>query len=111
EAGKVWHLVIPDPQGGAQLGRGVVDIDAPPAVVWKLMTDCAAVRRIMPSNRGCRVLERKGDSEVVEHIVKTPLMPNLRTVFRQDFQAQKRIAITRVDGDLKVIGGEWRLEP
>lgn len=110
EAGKVWYEVNPDPAGGAQLGRAVVDIDAPPAVVWKLMTDCAAIRRIMPSNRGCRVLSRDGASEVVEHIVKTPLMPNLRTVFRQDFTPQKRILITRVDGDLKVIGGEWRLQ-
>lgn len=110
DQGKVWRSVVADGKTGAQLGRAVVTIDAPPAVVWKLMTDCAAIARIMPSNRGCRVLERKGDSEVVEHIVKTPLMPNLRTVFRQDFEPQKRIAITRVSGDLKVIGGEWRVE-
>lgn len=110
DQGKVWHSVVADGKTGAQLGRAVVNIDAPPAVVWKLMTDCAAVRRIMPSNRGCRVIERKGSSETVEHLVKTPLMPKLRTVFRQDFEPQKRILITRVDGDLKVISGEWRLE-
>jgi hypothetical protein len=37
-------------------------------------------------------------------------MPDLRTVFRQDFEPQKRIVITRVDGDMKVIEGEWRLQ-
>ena len=110
EAGKVWHLVTPDPQDGVQLGRAVVDINAPPAVVWKLMTDCAAVKRIMPSNRGCRVVSREGRSEVIEHIVKTPLRPNLRTVFRQDLETQKRITITRVEGDMKVISGEWRVQ-
>lgn len=110
DEGKVWHSVVPDGKTGAQLGRAVVNIDAPPAMVWKLMTDCAAIRRIMPSNRGCKVLSREGRSEVVEHMVKTPLMPNLRTVFRQDLETQKRIGITRVDGDLKVISGEWRVD-
>ena len=56
QAGKVWFQVTPDPQGAPALGRAVVDIAAPPAVVWKLMVDCAATRRIMPSNRGCKVL-------------------------------------------------------
>lgn len=112
ERGEVWRSVQADPQGAAALARGVVHIDAPPAVVWKMMIDCATVRRVMPSNRGCKTLERDpaGRWEVTEHIVKTPLMPNVRTVFRQDFEPQKRIRITRVDGDLKVIGGEWRVE-
>jgi len=110
EAGKVWLDVRADPNSSAQRGRAVVDIDAPPSVVWKLMTDCAAIRRIMPSNRGCKVVSRKGNSEVVEQIINTPIMPDLRTVFRQDFEHQKRIVITRVDGDLKVINGEWRLD-
>ncbi len=110
QSGKVWLDVRSDPNSSAQLGRAVVDIDAPPAAVWKLMTDCAAIRRIMPSNRGCKVISRKGNSEVVEQIINTPIMPDLHTTFRQDFEPQKRIVITRVDGDLKVINGEWRLQ-
>lgn len=112
EAGKVWHSVTPDQQSGVQLARAVVDIAAPPAVVWKLMTDCAAARRIIPSNRGCRVLEREagGRSEVIEHILKTPLMPKVRSVFRQDLETQKRIGITRIEGDLKVLQGEYRVQ-
>lgn len=110
ESGKVWYSVTPDAQSGVQLARAVVDINAPPAVVWKLMTDCATVRRVMPSNRGCRVLERNAGSEVTEHILKTPLMPKVRTVFRQDFETQKRIAITRLEGDLKVLNGEYRIQ-
>lgn len=109
ETGKVWYLVTPD-QGGVQLARAVVDINAPPPVVWKLMTDCAAVRRIIPSNRGCRVLDRKPGFEVIEYILKTPLMPNVRSVFRQDEELQKRLVITRIEGDLKVLNGEYRLQ-
>jgi hypothetical protein len=113
QQGKVWYSVIPDPQGGPALGRAVVDINAPPAVVWKLLMDCAAAERLMPSNRGCRVLKRDpaGRWDIREHIIKTPLMPNMRTVFREDLTPEKSMVITRVEGDLKVIGGEWRLEP
>lgn len=110
QTGKVWYKVVPDTQGGVQLAQAVVDIDAPPAVVWKVMTDCAAQRRIIPSNRGCRVLDRKPGSETIEHILKTPLMPNVRSVFRQDEEPQKRIVITRIEGDLKVLNGEYRLQ-
>jgi hypothetical protein len=110
QKGKVWYLVTPDQQNGVQLARGVVDINASPAVVWKVMTDCAAQRRIIPSNRGCRVLDRKPGSETIEHILKTP-MSNVRSVFRQDEEPQKRLVITRVDGDLKVLSGEYRLTP
>jgi len=110
QKGKVWFVVKPDQQSGVQLAQAVVDINASPAVVWKVMTDCAAQRRIIPSNRGCRVLERKPGYEVIEHILKTPLMPNVRSVFRQDEEPQKRIAITRLEGDLKVLNGEYRLQ-
>jgi hypothetical protein len=109
QKGKVWFVVTPD-QGGVQLARGVVDINASPAVVWKVMTDCAAQRRIIPSNRGCRVLDRKPGYEVIEHILKTPLMPNVRSVFRQDMEPQKRLVITRIEGDLKVLNGEYTLQ-
>lgn len=111
-SGKVWLQVTPDPQGAPALARGVIDIAAPPAVVWKLMVDCAATRRIMPSNRGCRVLEKdaKGRWDVREHIMKTPIMPALRAVFRSEVELHKRLVFKRVEGDMKVLEGEWRLE-
>jgi uncharacterized protein YndB with AHSA1/START domain len=113
QAGKVWFTVTPDPQGAAALSRAVVDIDAPPAVVWKVLMDCAAATRIMPSNRGCRLLDHDpgGKWNVREHIMKTPLMPKVRTVFREELDPQRRMTVTRVEGDLKVLAGEWRLEP
>ena len=110
--GKVWYAVTPDPQGAPALARAVVEINASPAVVWKILMDCDAAERLMPSNRGCRVVERDpaGRWNVIEHIIKTPLMPKVRTVFRQDLEPQKRFVITRVGGDLKVLSGEWRVE-
>jgi hypothetical protein len=113
QAGKVWFTVTPDPQGAAALSRAVVDIDAPPAIVWKVMMDCSAAARIMPSNRGCRLLERDpgGKWNIREHIIKTPLMPKVRNVFREDLDPQRRMTITRLEGDMKVLAGDWRLEP
>jgi len=110
QSGNVWYRVAPDAQAGVQLAQGVVDINAPPAVIWKLMTDCAAVRRIIPSNRGCRVLDHKPGSDVIEYLIKTPVMPSVRSVFRQDMDVQKRIVITRIEGDMKVMNGEYRLQ-
>lgn len=111
-SGKVWLSVTADPQGAPALARGVVDIAAPPAVVWRLMVDCAATRRIMPSNRGCKVLEQGGNGrwDVREHLMKTPLQM-VRAVFRSDLEPQKRMVFRRVDGDMKILEGEWKLEP
>lgn len=111
-SGKVWLEVIPDPKGAPALARGVIDIDAPAPVIWKLMVDCAATRRIMPSNRGCKVLERdpKGRWDVREHIMKTPLDPTLTAVFRSEMEPNKKLTFNRVSGEMKVLSGEWRLE-
>ena len=110
-SGKVWVDVSPDPKGAPALARGVVDIAAPPAVVWKLMMDCAATRRIMPSNRGCKVVETdpKGRWDVREHILKTPLQM-VRSVFRSDLEPNRRMTFRRVDGDMRILEGEWTLE-
>ena len=112
-SGKAWIEVTPDPRGAPALARGVIDIAAPPSVVWTVMMDCAYSRRIMPSNRGCRVVERdpKGRWDTREHITKTPIMPALRAVFRSELEPHKRMTFTRAGGDMKVLNGEWRLEP
>ena len=110
EAGKVWHDVSADPKGAAALARGVVDIDAPPSVVWRLMMDCAATQRIMPSNRGCKVLKTGDGWDVREHMLKTPLQM-VRSVFRSDVTPERKMVFHRVDGDMKIMEGEWRLQP
>lgn len=37
--------------------------------------------------------------------------PAVRTTFREDFEPQSRMVFRRTGGDLKVLEGEWRLEP
>lgn len=105
--------VTKDPQGADALVAGAVDIAAPPETVWRLLTDCAALRRMTPSIRVCKVTERDpaGSWDVREHVVKIPMEPDMRTVLRQELSPQRRIAFRQVEGDMKLMEGEWLLEP
>jgi len=105
--------VLPDPTGSSGLIRGVVEIDAPPEIVWKVVVDCELAPRMVRSLKSCRVLERDpaGRWDVREHISRTGLLPSIRSVFRSDYDPPRRIHFYRVGGELKVLDGEWRLIP
>jgi len=103
--------VLPDPAGSSGLIRGVVEIDAPPEIVWKVVVDCELAPRMVRSLKSCRVLERDpaGRWDVREHISRTGLLPSIRSVFRSDYDPPRRIHFYRVGGELKLLDGEWRL--
>lgn len=91
-----------------------IDIPAPPAAVWAVLTDCASAPSFLPNLQSCRVLEQAagGLSDVREHkIAWSTLLPDLRSVFRSDYNVNSRIAFSRVEGDLKFLEGEWQLTP
>ena len=105
--------VTADSGGAAGLIRGSVDIDAPPSVVWKVMVDPSSTARLMANTKSCRVVERDpaGRWDVREQVSKGGLLPSVRTVIRSDYQPYSRVRFHRVDGDIKVLEGEWRLTP
>jgi uncharacterized protein YndB with AHSA1/START domain len=113
-AGEVLIDVRADPQGATGLIQAVVDIPAPPQRVWQVMVDCERSKRTIPSLKTCRVTERAADGlfDVREHVVQWiwPL-PSVRSVFRSDYQPFQRIAFRKIEGDLELLEGEWRLEP
>ena len=106
--------VRPDPEGASGLVQAVIDIPAPPKRVWEVMLDCAHSKRAIPALISCRVLERGagGRYDIREHVVQWlwPL-PSVRSVFRSDYQLYEHIAFKRVEGDLALLEGEWRLVP
>jgi uncharacterized protein YndB with AHSA1/START domain len=112
--GEVIIDVRPDPQGATGLIQAVIDIPAPPQRVWQVMVDCERSKRTIPSLKTCRVMERAADGlfDVREHVVQWiwPL-PAVRSVFRSDYQPFQRIAFRKIEGDLELLEGEWRLEP
>lgn len=114
KAGDVVIDVRPDPQGATGLIQAVIDIPASPRRVWGAMLDCESSKRTIPSLKTCLVKEVAADGrfDVREHIVQWiwPL-PAVRSVFRSEYQPFQRIAFRKIEGDLELLEGEWRLEP
>jgi uncharacterized protein YndB with AHSA1/START domain len=112
--GEAYAEVSPDPDGISGRVRAVVDIDASPELVWKVMTDCATAGKLMTNLASCKVLsgdQRRG-WDVREHVTRRNLIfPGMRIVFRSDYEPVSRIRFRLVEGDLKVEQGEWRLQP
>lgn len=93
--------------------RAQVDIAAPPATVWKVLIDCSQVPHLMVGAKSCKVLQHDpaGRWDVREQISQGALLPAIRTVLRSDYDAPRTVRFHRVDGDLKVLEGGWKLEP
>jgi hypothetical protein len=68
---------------------------------------------MVPNLKSCRILERdpQGRWDIREEVTKTTLTPSVRTVYREDFDPPRQMTFHRTGGDLKVLEGQWRLEP
>ena len=98
--------------GSAGVIRAAMDVAAPPAVVWKVLSDCANAPRYMPKLLSCKTLERDpaGKWDVREHRLEgNAFKPVMRNVFRTTLEAPRRLAFRRTGGDWKRSDGEWRL--
>jgi hypothetical protein len=97
--------------GAEGMLRGAIDIRASREVVWAVINDCALAPRMAPNLKSCRILKRDpgGHWDVREHISRPAFMPPIRNVFRSDFEPETSVRYRRVEGDLKVFEGGWRL--
>ena len=102
-----------DTKGASGDIRAQVDIAAPPATVWRVLIDCSQVPRLMVGAKSCKVLQHDpgGRWDVREQISQGALLPAIRTVLRSDYEAPRAVHFHRIDGDLKVLEGDWKLEP
>jgi carbon monoxide dehydrogenase subunit G len=105
--------VVADTKGASGDIRAQVDIAATPATVWRVLIDCSQVPHLMVGAKSCKVLQHDpaGHWDVREQISSGGLLPAIRTVMRSDYEAPRSVHFHRVDGDLKVLEGSWRLEP
>ncbi|MEO7026269.1 MAG: SRPBCC family protein [Caulobacteraceae bacterium] len=111
--GQAWADVAPGADG-AGLIRAMVDIAAPPRLVWRVMTDCAYAARLVSTVTSCRVLKSDpaGAWDIREQVTRGGLFfPPMRNVFRSDYRPYSEIRFHRVAGDLKIEEGFWRLDP
>jgi uncharacterized protein YndB with AHSA1/START domain len=114
EPGAPMVRVARDASADAVRVTAKIDIPAPPERVWAVMTDCARAAQIVPNLKSCRVLERDpaGRWDVREHRSSWMwFMPNVRSVFRSDYDPPKRLRFRRIEGTLRRSEGEWRLTP
>jgi hypothetical protein len=102
-----------DPGGDSGVIAGVIDIAAPPEVVFGVITDCDLAPKMVASLKSCRILDRDpaGHWDVREDISRMGFLPSVRNVFRSDYDPPRTIRFHRIGGDLKVFEGVWRIEP
>lgn len=98
--------------GDAMRVRASIRIDAPPAAVWAVLSDCARAARIVPYLKSCRIVARDsaGKWDVREHVINPPLLPTIRTTVRNDFDAPRRMSFRLISGDVRASDGTWTLK-
>jgi hypothetical protein len=113
DKGRPFVDVTPDPDGSSGVIRAAIDVPAPQAVVWAVMTDCDLAPKMVANLKTCRVLERdpQGHWDIREEISKMTFTPSVRTVYREDFEPIQRMTFHSTGGDLRVFEGEWQLAP
>jgi uncharacterized protein YndB with AHSA1/START domain len=103
-----------DPNARRGTVRAAMLIDAPPAVVFQMMTRCADALKYVPHLKLCRVREHAADMswQLVEHEIDLGwYSPRIRYVLRADIVPDQSITFRQVSGDFKANHGVWELEP
>lgn len=99
-----------DGNGGA--AHAAMDVDATPAAVWAVLSDCEHAQRFMRDLISCRVLQSGPGWDVREHRVRGWLLqPVMTNVSRITLEPERRLAFHRIRGDWSRSDGEWRLTP
>jgi carbon monoxide dehydrogenase subunit G len=111
--GRPYVDVQPSADGASGVIFAAIDVAASQATVWSVMTDCELAPKMVPNLKSCRILERdpQGRWDIREEITRMTLAPSVRTVYREDFDPPRQMTFHRTGGDLKVLEGQWRLEP
>ncbi|MGQ0531711.1 MAG: type II toxin-antitoxin system RatA family toxin [Caulobacteraceae bacterium] len=113
ERGEAIARVV-DAAGPGGRVQAAIDIAAPPALVWRVMLDCARAPHYVPGLQSCAIIERAADglSDVREHRIRwLALLPTLRLRFRSEYEPERVIRVNRISGDLASMQGSWVLEP
>jgi len=109
--GEVIVQVDPVPRNGNEWVEAAILIDAAAEPIWKLINDCGQTPQFIPGLKSCRVLHQDGTGDLIEHRMQiSRLLPEVKYVFRAEYQRNRRIDFKRTSGDLKEFEGSWVLE-
>src|SRR6201996_8905651 len=111
DRGRPYVEVSPGADGTSGVILAAIDVAAPQAAVWSVMTDCDLAPRMVANLKSCRVLERdpQGRWDIREEVSKMTFMPSVRTVYREDFDPPHSMVFHATGGDLQIFEGQWRL--
>ena len=100
DRGKPYAEVRRDADGSSGMIRAAIDIAAPQAAVWSVMTDCALAPRMVDNLKSCRILDRdpQGRWDIREQVSRMTFIPSVRTGFREDFDAPRKMTFHRTGG-------------
>ncbi|WP_373532846.1 type II toxin-antitoxin system RatA family toxin [Vampirovibrio sp.] len=100
-------------QGAAKTVNARVLIQAPPAMVWDMLTDYPGWAAIMPWYDKSRVLSVTGPSTLMDVVMRVAnFLPTYKYRVRaQENKAQYQINMTRISGDFKSLKASYKLTP
>jgi ribosome-associated toxin RatA of RatAB toxin-antitoxin module len=89
-----------------------IDIEAPPSIVWNVVTDCNRAPKYVPNMESCRIVQREPrGGQIRESVHNVMLLPRIRSLSRVEFDKDRRMSFKSAGGDMRIAEGEWRLEP
>lgn len=84
-------------------------VDGEKADVWRVLSDPEAAPSYVPSLMSARVLLSTGNTRLIAHEVKMPLMPKVNYEFEATELPMRTIQFKQTTGDLRNFEGEWEL--
>jgi ribosome-associated toxin RatA of RatAB toxin-antitoxin module len=109
--GEVVVRVEPSPRKGHERVQAAILIDGPAEPIWKIINDCRQTTEFIAGLKDCRVLKQDGTGELIEHRMQiSRLLPEVKYIFRAEYQPPRRVDFKKRSGDLKEFEGSWVLE-
>lgn len=101
---------------GSDMPKVVVKgvIDAPPAKVWQIVSDCAKYQKTMTRIKASKLVKKTGDTYICDVTVELPFpMSNLRATTTAKHISGPPVwsrTWTLLEGDYELNDGSWKLE-
>lgn len=88
-------------------------IQAPPGLVWEMLTDYPELSDVLPGYERSRVIKRNGKQSLLDVTMKVaPFLPAYKyQVQASENEANYQLSMTRISGDFKSLRATYKLSP
>lgn len=101
-------------QGRAVSVRAAATLYVPHALIWETLTDYSRLAQFIPSMQMSRLIERRGHTALVEQQGTARFLAfshPIRVLVEAIEQPPSSIGVRIVEGNLKQLSGQYRIEP